>query len=294
MKKYAIYGLPLNPMPLLEELKGASFCISYATRDKLGKQLDQAIELVGEDGILLVDNGAFSYHKQGVDTASDEYVEAFAEWANEILERCPQAVAVLPDIIGGNVEENAKLVNETMCLFPEWRVMPIWHMHEPISYLIHLCEGFAYVGIGSSGDYWQVGTAKWHARLAEAFAAIEAWEAESNGAYIRPRIHLMRAQSKAHLFPVDSSDSTNVAMNHGRYRKEGPGHVGRLAERVNAKIQLSAGPEAEHQLKRPLLAHVEWQEWQNELQGILMLEAAGYDVSSYWAKEELPELAEAA
>ena len=44
MKKHTIYGLPLNPMPLLDELRGGSFCVSYATRDKLGRQLDQAIE----------------------------------------------------------------------------------------------------------------------------------------------------------------------------------------------------------------------------------------------------------
>ena len=89
-------------MPALEALKGASFCVSYATRGKLGKQLEQAIGLVGEDGILLVDNGAFTAWEAGVDTMADEsYLEGFAAWANDILERCPQAVAVLPDVIDG-------------------------------------------------------------------------------------------------------------------------------------------------------------------------------------------------
>lgn len=60
MEKTTVYGLPLNPKHLLEQLNGSSFCVSYYTRDKLGSQLDDAIRLVGQDGILLVDNGAFS------------------------------------------------------------------------------------------------------------------------------------------------------------------------------------------------------------------------------------------
>lgn len=255
MLKTAIYGLPLNPTHLLEELQGSSFCVSFATRDKLGKQLEQAIRLVGQDGILLVDNGAFSMHKQGVSARDEEYQEAYEAWALDILERCPQAVAVIPDVIGGTEQENADLVCTTM--LPYDRAMPIWHMHESLGYLLYLCESFDYVGIGSSGQYWKVGSPKWHARIAEAMAAIDAWEAGSNGAYIRPRIHMMRAQSQAHLYAFDSADSTNVAMNHGRYRAEGHGHVARLAGRASAKIVASSGPEAEHQLKRPLLAHLE-------------------------------------
>jgi hypothetical protein len=297
MLKTTVYGLPLNPMSLLEQLKGASFCISYAHRARLGRQLDQAIELVGEDGVLLVDNGAYTFFKEakktGEEFKTDEaYLAGFGEWAGEILDRCPQAVAVIPDVIGGTWEENAKLVERATELF--WghtdRLMPIWHMHEPISYLIGLCERFGYIGIGSSDIYFDLGKA-WKGRIEEALAAIDKWEAESNGAYVRPRIHMMRAQKKAHLYPFDSSDSTNVAMNHGRH-KHRPGHVAWLAERVDAKIQKSAGPEADHQLKRPLLDHVEAKRWRDEMLAVQMLEVAGYDVSGYFAPE--PELAMAA
>jgi hypothetical protein len=289
VNKLTIYGLPLNPLSALEQLKGASFCVSYGTRKKLTTQLDDAIRLVGQDGVLLVDNGAFSAHQAGVNTMTDEdYLEGFADWANDILERCPQAIAVLPDVIGGTEQENAQLVCETMTTFPEDRVMPIWHMHESINYLLYLCESFGYIGIGSSGDYWQVGTAKWHARMNEAFAAIDGWERESDGAYIRPRIHMMRAQSMAHLYPLDSSDSTNVAMNHGRYRHTGEGHVGRLAKRVDDKIQASAGAAAEHQIKRPLLEHIETKAWRDYWQTVWFLEAAGYRVAT--DDEELEEL----
>jgi hypothetical protein len=257
VEKLTIYGLPLNPLSALEQLAGASFCVSYATRRKLNRQLDDAIRLVGEEGVLLVDNGAYSAWRSGINTMTDEaYLEGFADWANDILERCPQAVAVLPDVIDGTEQDNWQLACEMMTVIDPERSMAVWHMHESLDYLIHLCESFGHIAFGSSGAYAKVETPEWRARIAEAFAAIDKWELESEGAYVRPRIHMMRAQSMAHLFPFDSSDSTNVAMNHGRYRHTGEGHVGRLAARVDAKIQASAGPAAEHQVKRPRLEHL--------------------------------------
>jgi len=233
MIKTTVYGLPLNPQHLLEQLAGASFCISYATRQRLGKQLDDAIRLVGKQGILLVDNGAFSLWNQGVSTRDESYIEA----------------------------ENAELVRTTMLDVD--RAMPIWHMHESLEYFLWLCESFSYVGIGSSGEYANVKSPKWHARIAEMFAALEKWE-EGN-CYIRPRLHMMRAQEKAHLFDFDSSDSTNVAVNHNRFRRTheiAEGHVAQLAARVSAKITDSCtGIEAEHQEKRPLLDHITMREF---------------------------------
>lgn len=277
MHKHTIYGLPLRPNSALEQLAGASFCVSFAARNDLGRQLDDAIRLVGEDGILLVDNGAFTLHKQGISAMDESYLEAYEAWAGEILERCPQAVAVIPDVIGGTTEQNVELLQTTG--LDRDRSMPVWHLHESIQYLLDLCEGYNYVGFGSSGDYWQVGTPKWHARIAEAFAAIDKWIAESEGAYVRPRIHMMRAQSMAHLYEFDSSDSTNVAMNHNRQRRKSGEELGQFAARVNAKIQASAGPEAEHQIKRPLLEHLERVDLLAEYAGLDALRAAGYEVS---------------
>lgn len=180
MKKITVYGLPLNPLSALEQLKGASFCVSYATRKKLNKQLDDAMRLVGEAGILLIDNGAFSMYRRGEATGFDEgYLEGFEAWAGAILEKCPQAIAVVPDVIGGTEEENAELCRISQ-LDPD-RAMGIWHLNESFDYLIWLCETYGWVGFGSAGDYWQVGTEKWHARVKAAFAAIDAWEAGGEG-----------------------------------------------------------------------------------------------------------------
>lgn len=262
MKKHTIYGLPLNPMSALEQLRGSSFCVSYATREKLGKQLDQAIDLVGGDGILLIDNGAFSAWQAGVDTMNDPaYLDGFAAWANDILDRCDQAWVVLPDVIDGTHEDNWQLALEHLSVFDSERCMPVWHLHEPLSYLIHLCESFSYVAFGSSGDYQRPGTDKWHARIQEAFAAIDQWLIDSEGCYVRPRLHMMRAQAFAHLYPFDSSDSTNVAMNHNRQLKKSGEDIPAFAKRVDDRIQASAGPETEHQAKQPLLEHVDTKAW---------------------------------
>jgi len=230
MIKQAVYGLPLNPMSLLEQLKGASFCVSYGTHVKLGRQLDDAIRLVGKNRILLVDNGAFSHWKSGGEMTED-YIEGFEVWAQDILDRCPQAVAVIPDVIGGTMEQNLELLN-TSQLDPD-RCMAIWHLHEPISYLLYLCESYNYVGFGSTVD--APGSDKWHARIREAFAAIDDWEKAGEGAYIRPRLHMMRAQAYAHLYPFDTSDSTNVAMNHNRQLKKAGEDIRQFASRASAK-----------------------------------------------------------
>lgn len=263
MKKITVYGTPIAPRKLLrEQLAGASFCVSYGSRKHLGRQLDDAIDVVGD--LLLVDNGAFSLYRKKAPHGFDEaYLADYERWASAILERCPQAVAVIPDVIGGTEEQNAELTR-LMYAFPAHRAMGIWHLNESLEYLIYLCESYGWVGFGSAGEYWKVGTRKWHARIKEAFAAIEKWEAESEGAYIRPRLHLMRAQSMLHLYDFDSADSTNLAMNHGRFRKKNPGverHIEHIAARIDGQVQASAGPEAEYQIKQPLLSGYEHELW---------------------------------
>ena len=185
MRKLTVYGLPLNPLSALEQLAGASFCVSYGTREKLNGQREDAIRLVGEDQILLVDNGAFGMHKQGVDARDEAYLEDYERWAQAIVDRCPQAIAVIPDVIEGAESDNAELIRTTMLDYE--RAMRIWRLHESIDYLLYLCESpFNIVGFGSSGEFWKVGTRKWARRVDEAFAAIDRWERESEGAYIRP------------------------------------------------------------------------------------------------------------
>jgi hypothetical protein len=247
MKKRVVYGLPITPINLLSEVGGNSFCISYATRAKLGTQLSQAIDLVADDGILMIDNGAFTAWRSGASNAQG-YWDAFLQWAMPIMDQCPQAVVVVPDVIDGTEEENNALMQdfcfgaglELGVAVPFERCMVVWHMHESLERLAYLIEsGFSFIAIGSSGEFAKVGTTEWHARITEAMQYMTDFCANSDGCYVMPWIHMMRAQSQAHLYAFDSSDSCNLAVNHCRYKAEGPGHVARLAGRIAGKIHAS-------------------------------------------------------
>jgi hypothetical protein len=276
MNKHTIFGLPLNPTPLLDELRGASFCVSYATRDKLGKQLDQAISLVGDDGILMIDNGAYSIWKKalkagqdpveaGKFTMTEEYLLGFGRWASDIMARCPQAIVVIPDVIMGTVEQNCELralwagmsLEDGCEHLDTERSMPVWHMDEPLWLLQNMIEGgYTYIAFGSTVAF-KPNSPEWHARIREAFAAIDETCTPDSG-YCRPRIHMMRAQGQAHLYDFDSSDSTNVSVNHSRQMlKSGMScpraHIRAFASRVTGRIQASCdGTDAPHQQKIPL------------------------------------------
>lgn len=243
MKKRTVFGLPLTPIHLLEQLEGQSFCLSYATRNRLGRQLDDAIRLVGEDGILLLDNGAFSAWRSGVPMD----VAGFVRWAADICERCPQAVVVVPDVIDGDELANDEMMLdfddamiEAGVFIGSERCMVVWHMHESLDRLTGMIEGgHAYIAFGSSGEYAKVGTPQWHARIREALDHIERFCAESEGCYSRPWIHMMRAQAEAHRYPFDSADSCSLAVNHCRYKGQGDGHVARYAQRIRGRIDAS-------------------------------------------------------
>ena len=227
--KLPIYGTPITPAHLLDELAGRSFCVSYYTQRP--SEVERIIELVGE--MLMLDNGAFSAWKAGGQEPfqNPSYVHEFEKWALDILEACPAAVAVVPDTITGTTEQNRELVKTSN--LPPSRSMIVFHMHESDEYLRELVTGpHRYVAIGSSGEFAQPGTPEWHARMREIMAIID----HATEGRVRPHIHMMRAQAQHHRYAWDSSDSTNLAVNHCRYKHEGPGYVRRFADRILAKV----------------------------------------------------------
>jgi hypothetical protein len=248
MKKRTVWGLPLNPARLLNQLAGHSFCLSYFHRDKLGKQTEDAMRLVGQDEILMLDNGAFSAWRKGL-TVDWGYWNQFLQWAIPIMDRCPQAVAVVPDVIAGEMAHNHDLAMEftgSLCMDRgrvdlRDRLMVVWHLHEPIEYLTHMVEGgWNYIAFGSSGEFAKVGTHEWHGRVKQAFDALDVLCQPGSG-YRRPWVHMMRAQAELSNYPFDSADSTNVAINHNNFRRRHPGehHVARMANRI--KVVVDAG-----------------------------------------------------
>lgn len=161
-----------------------------------------------------LDNGAFSKHQAGnghVDVPA--YVAFVQEW-----EKHPgYDWCVLPDVINGTEDENDHM-------FTLYRQaggnllagVPVWHLHESYQRLARLCRTWPRVALGSSGEWWQVGSPGWWQRMGGAMDFI----CDAEG---RPpcKLHGLRMLNPTVFsqLPLASADSTNVAQNHGRSRK---------------------------------------------------------------------------
>ena len=228
-----IHGTPITPIRLLDQLGAASFCVSYASPE----QLNQCIERQDPHGLLMLDNGAFSHWRAGKGQIDRE---AFFAWANAAQERCPVAVAVVPDVIEGSEEQNwteAAHAVRQLSRFPE-RLMFVWHMNDLLDQLERACQLFNFIAIGSCAEFdVQRNRAGYLARLREANHVINMVEALDQR---RPWVHLMRGLAVfASAIRFDSANSTNVARNHCRTKGQ-PNHVGVMAGRIAGPIMTAA------------------------------------------------------
>jgi hypothetical protein len=234
----AIHGTPITPNTLLDQLHGASFCVSYW----VSTQLRRIIPLLAPDSVLLLDNGAFSVWQENLRrrrrglsdiVMNDAYWTGFYSWALPIIDKVPQAILIIPDVIDGSVEENIRLVSTTPVEIPRDRTMPVWHLHEPFSYLEWLMSDFGNIAFGSSGPFAQVGTPIWEGRIAETLSFMETICADDSNAQFMPRTHMMRGLGllRRESHPFSTADSTNIARNHcrstGTY-----GHVAAMRARI--------------------------------------------------------------
>lgn len=157
----------------------------------------------------MLDNGAFSFWRIGKETDWHGYYA----WAEEWL-AYNTTWAVIPDVIGGDEDENDRLI-------VEWgsrdlpRGVPVWHMQESIHRLCKLVHAHSAVCFGSSAQYSRVGSDLWRRRADEAFNAI----VRDNGSV--PWVHMLRGMALAGTeYPFASVDSTDVARNHNRPQNE--------------------------------------------------------------------------
>lgn len=203
------HGTPITPRDQLMNMAGENFCVSAARPDDLSVCLS-----IGQ--MILFDNGAFSMKTRGEEVFWGDYYR----WLAPNL--APPHLAVIPDVIDGSVEHQRELVQQWPREFGHWG-MPVWHLALPIDYLLELCDKFPKVCFGSSGAYWQVGSAAWAARMDEAFNAMHRtgrlnW------------IHGLRMLGQTTGgWPLASADSTNVARNFK------PGCAKCMAKRINAQ-----------------------------------------------------------
>ena len=189
------HGTPITPRLQLLRMKGRNFCVPFADdRDK------QTCLQIGQS--VMFDNGAFTAYRTGakIDTA------AYYRWLEPVL-RHPH-FAVVPDVIDGTVEDQHRMLaqwpRETLgydC------AAAVFHLHLPLTHLFALCNGFDKVCLGSSGEFWSVGSPSWCRRMDEIFN-----ELTKRG--YRTWIHGLRMLGQTDGgWPLASADSTNIAQN---------------------------------------------------------------------------------
>jgi len=225
-----IHGTPITPRAGLEQLAGKSFCVSFAD----ARDLNACIRLQDPKGMLMLDNGAFTHWKSGkgqIDRA------AYFAWANAAQARCPVAVAVVPDVIGGSEEQNwleAAYAVRQESRFTE-RLMFVWHMNDSLEQLERAARLFNFIAIGSCAEFdVQKNRKAYIARLRQANATLNYVEAFHGR---RPWVHLMRGLA---VYPLairfDSADSSNVARNHCRTKGKVEKHIAVMADRIEGEI----------------------------------------------------------
>ena len=190
------HGTPITPNAVLHTLAGRHFCVSHAA--------PQQVRLVHEIGqSVMLDNGAFSAWTKGRPTDWPAYYG----WCDRWLDH-PTTWAVIPDVIDAGTQTQDALLSE----WPHGdRGAPVWHMDEPISRLLRLCEAWPLVCVGSTAEYRTVLSPLWTRRMDAT------WDALAQTFGRLPRLHMLRGmQLSGRRWPFASVDSTDVAQNHHR------------------------------------------------------------------------------
>lgn len=115
--------------------------------------------------------------------------------------------------------------------------VPVYHMHEPLSYLERLMTNFKRIAIGSSGQWPNPGTESWWTRIAEIMAVV----CDDQG---RPlvKLHGLRMLDPEIFsrLPLSSADSTNAARNSHESKRFGmymPPTSAQRAEVIASRIE---------------------------------------------------------
>jgi hypothetical protein len=194
------HGTPISPRSQLNALAGAHFCVSHARPDdvKICHRIGQSV---------MLDNGAFSVWRNGWESDWPAYYAWCDEWLNH-----PTTWAIIPDSITGDCNQQAELIGQWPFGF---RGAPVWHMHEPISRLLHLLNDWPRVCFGSSAQYATVLSPDWCRRCDAAWNQIVRYHHRT------PWVHMLRGlQLVRREWPFASVDSTDIARNHNRPQNE--------------------------------------------------------------------------
>lgn len=193
------HGTPITPKRYLLEMVGRHFCVSFARPDDLNECLR-----IGQS--VMLDNGAFSVFTQG----KQMDVPALYAWLDQHLVH--PHWAVVTDVIDGTVEQQRQSASGWP--FPKELSAPVWHLGLDIDWLLELSDNWPRICLGSTSQYWEIGSPSWVRRMDEAFD-----ELAKRRRHL-PWIHGLRMLGQADgPWPLASADSTNVARNHKRNRE---------------------------------------------------------------------------
>jgi hypothetical protein len=164
---------------------------------------------------FILDNSAFTYWQSGAGAVPfDDYYA----WVRSVFRHPAFDWALIPDLIDGDVEQNARLVRDWIRCGPKFKGVPVYHLHEPLEYLEWLVANFQTIAIGSSGAWRTPGAAAWWQRMSQVLDVI----CDADG---RPRcrIHGLRMLDPDIFtrIPFTSADSTNAAVNCGSVQRFG-------------------------------------------------------------------------
>jgi hypothetical protein len=152
----------------------------------------------------MMDNGAFTAYTQG---KSLDY-DGFVEWCNEFLQ--PPHWAVIPDVIDGSVEQQREYLKRWP--FPKELSAPVFHLGLDLDWMLELADNYPRFCLGSSGEFWQIGTRKWHQRMDQVFELLAKKR-------FMPWVHGMRMLGQSDgKYPLASADSSNIARHHAELR----------------------------------------------------------------------------
>lgn len=215
------HGTPITPKAELQKMAGKNLCVSFSDKRDGEWALKHAQS-------VMWDNGAFSAFTKG--KAFD--FNGYYEWLEDKIGH--PHWAVVPDVIGGNFEEQ-KILLQTWP-YPKDFGCPVWHLDKPIDYLLELADNWPKVCFGSSGDYWQVGSSSWCHRVDKAFNALSSRHSKL------PWVHMLRGLSLCgEYFPFASADSTNVARNF-KCQKKDPEKMARKLDAIQCPINWTLRP----------------------------------------------------
>lgn len=210
------HGTPITPRSVMNELAGEHFCVSHAAPNDL-----QICLVIGQS--VMGDNGAFSAFTRRIVPNWNEYYMWLEPWLG------PPHWAVVPDVIGGSVEDNIALAAQWP--FPREYGAMVWHMHEPLEHLEFIADqGWGKIAFGSSGEYWQPGTEAWRRRVDAAWSVLFKRR-------LIPWVHMLRAMEEASKgpWPFASADSTNLARNHAGSAGRPTRDARLMAKRIDSK-----------------------------------------------------------